>query len=71
MTPSRHVRCTLCGCVFPGGWLPIPNRPEASMLLYHLSAHHLAEAKPYLARMATECLETVLMELFVRVEGPG
>jgi hypothetical protein len=44
----RHVRCTLCGVVL-AGWLPIPNRPEASMLLYHLGANHLAEAKPYLA----------------------
>jgi hypothetical protein len=68
--PSRHVRCKLCGFVFPGGWLPIPNRPEASMLLYHLGAWHLAEAKPYLARMETECIDTVVMELFERVRTP-
>jgi hypothetical protein len=67
--PSRHVRCTLCGVVFPGGWLPIPDRPEASMLLYHLGADHLAEAKPYLARMETECIDTVVMELFERIDA--
>ena len=32
---GQHVRCTLCGRIL-SGWLPIPNRPEASMLLYHL-----------------------------------
>jgi hypothetical protein len=44
------MRCTLCGFVFPGGWLPIPNRPESAMLLHHLAADHLVEVKPYLAR---------------------
>jgi hypothetical protein len=62
------VRCTLCGAIL-AGWLPIPNRPEASMLLYHLGANHLAEAKPYLARMETECIDTVVMELFERVKA--
>ena len=70
ITRSRHVRCTLCGVVFPGGWLPIPNRPESAMLLHHLGADHLAEAKPYLARMETECIDTVVMELFERVRTP-
>jgi hypothetical protein len=69
LKPSRHARCTLCGFVL-AGWLPIPNRPEASMLLYHLGAHHLAEAKPYLARMDKECIDTVVMELFERVDEP-
>lgn len=63
---SRHVRCTLCGVVL-SGWLPISNRSEASMLLYHLGAWHLAEMKPYLVRMEVECIDTVVMELFERV----
>jgi hypothetical protein len=67
--PSRHVRCTLCGVVFPGGWLRLQNVPNSAMLLHHLGADHLAEAKPYLARMETECIDTVLMELFERVPG--
>ena len=66
---GKHVRCKLCGVVFPGGWLPIPNRPEAAMLLHHLGAHHLLEAKPYLARMEKECIDTVIMELFERVKA--
>jgi len=68
MPSEKHVRCTLCGVVLPG-WLPIPNVPNSAMLLYHLGTHHLAEAKPYLARMETECIDTVLMELFERVPG--
>ena len=66
---SRHVRCTLCGVVL-SGWLPIPNVPNSAMLLHHLGADHLSEVKPYLVRMETECIDTVLMELFVRVRTP-
>jgi hypothetical protein len=68
---SRHVRCRWCGIIL-GGWLPIPNRPESSMLLYHLGADHLAEARPYLQRMnTTEDIDVVVMEIFERVEAPG
>jgi len=38
------------------------------MLLHHLGADHLAEVKPYLKRMETECIDTVVMELFERLE---
>jgi hypothetical protein len=41
------------------------------MLLHHLGAYHLVEAKPYLKRMETEDLDTVVMELFQRVKTPG
>jgi hypothetical protein len=68
MPSGKHVRCTLCGVVLPG-WLPIPNRPEAAMLLHHLGADHLAEAKAYLTRMETECIDTVVMELFERIDA--
>jgi hypothetical protein len=61
------VRCTLCGLVFPGGWLRLPNMPNSAMLLHHLGAQHLTEAGPYLRRMETECIDTVVMELFERV----
>jgi len=40
------------------------------MLLYHLRARHLGEVKPYLVRMETECIDTVVMELFERVRTP-
>jgi hypothetical protein len=69
MNPSTHVRCTLCGVVFPGGWLRLANVPNSAMLLHHLGNHHLAEAKPYLQRMETEGINRVLSELFEGVEG--
>jgi hypothetical protein len=67
MNQSTHVRCTLCGTVLPG-WLPIPNKPNSTTLLHHLGTHHLAEARPYLTRMETECIDAVVMELFERVD---
>jgi hypothetical protein len=35
-------------------------RPEGAMLLYHLGQQHLAEAAPYMQRMATECIGALL-----------
>jgi len=66
---GKHVRCKLCGVVFPGGWFRLPNVPNSAMLLHHLGADHLAEAKPYLKRMETECIDTVVMELFMRIDA--
>jgi hypothetical protein len=51
------------------GWLPIQNRPHGAMLLHHLGADHLAEVKPYLTRMETECIGTAVMELFERIDA--
>jgi hypothetical protein len=68
LPPSPHVRCRFCGAVLPG-WLPIPNRPEAAMLLHHLSALHPVDIKPYLVRMETQCIDAVVMELFERVQA--
>jgi hypothetical protein len=70
MSRSRYVRCRWCGLIL-AGWLPIPNKPESSMLLYHLGADHLAEARPYLQRMnTTDDIDVVVMEIFEQVEGP-
>ena len=67
---STHVRCKLCGFVFPAGWFRLANVPNSAMLLHHLGARHITEAKPYLTRMETECIDTVIMELFERVRTP-
>jgi len=40
------------------------------MLLYHLGQHHLEAVRPYLTCMETECITTVLLELFEVVEAP-
>jgi hypothetical protein len=37
MPQSTHVRCKLCGYVFPGGWLRVFNEPNGALLLHHLS----------------------------------
>ena len=66
--PSTHVRCKLCGYVFPGGWLRVFNQPNGALLLNHLSMMHPAEVKPYLERMRTEDIGTVAMEAFERVD---
>jgi len=68
MNQNIHVRCRLCGYVL-SGWLRIPNCPNSAMLLHHLGADHLAEVKPYLTRMETECIDTVVMELFERIDA--
>ena len=64
---TQPVRCTLCGLVLAHDWLRLPNHPNSAMLLYHLGARHLPEAKPYLTRMERECIDAVLMEVFERV----
>jgi hypothetical protein len=39
------------------------------MLLYHLGQHHLEEVDPYLTRMETECITTLLVEEARRDDG--
>lgn len=68
MPSGKHVRCTLCGAILPG-WLRLPNCPNSAMLLHHLGADHLMEVKPYLKRMEVECIDTVVMELFERIDA--
>jgi hypothetical protein len=43
--------------------------PNSAMLLHHLGADHLVEVKPYLTRMEVECIDTVVMELFERIDA--
>ena len=50
MISRRRYRCQFCGAMLPA-WLPVAKRPEASMLLYHLSQHHPDQVGPYLERM--------------------
>ena len=49
---SPYVRCRLCGQVLPG-WLPVANRPHATLLMEHLDRCHHAEFIPLLRRMVT------------------
>jgi hypothetical protein len=64
MTPPRpRYRCRYCGALLPA-WLPVAKRPEGSMLLYHLSQDYPDEVGPYLQRMETECISTMIVEAF-------
>jgi hypothetical protein len=69
-TPPRSspdVRCHLCGAILPG-WLPVPNRPHATLLMEHLDRRHHEAFVPLLMRMATEDIGTVAMEAFEGVD---
>jgi hypothetical protein len=68
--PRPRYRCRFCGTELPA-WLPMAKRPEASMLLYHLGQHHLEEVGPYLQRMETECITTVVVDAYEVVEQKG
>jgi hypothetical protein len=37
--PSAYVRCQLCGQILPG-WLPVAERPHATLLMDHLDVRH-------------------------------
>ena len=67
MAIHRRYRCRFCGAVLPA-WLPVAKRPERAMLLYHLSQQHPEHVRPYLERMRTECIGTVVAEAFEVVE---
>jgi hypothetical protein len=70
MPTRKRYRCRFCGALLPA-WLPVAQRPEASMLLYHLGQHHLEVVGPYLWRMETECIDAVVVEAFEVVEQKG
>jgi hypothetical protein len=61
MTVRRRYRCRVCNCILPA-WLPVAMRPDSAMLLYHLSQQHPDQVGPYLERMQTECIATVVAE---------
>jgi hypothetical protein len=65
--PKKRYRCRYCGLLLPA-WLVAAKRPDSAMLLHHLADRHPAEARPYLARMATEDIATVAAEASEVVE---
>jgi hypothetical protein len=64
----RQYRCRYCG-IHLNAWLPAAQCPEASMLLYHVGQHHPDQVGPYLRRMETECISTVVVEAYEVIEG--
>jgi hypothetical protein len=67
MATANRFKCKFCGAVLPA-WLRVPKRPEGSMLLYGLGQHHPDQVGPYLARMETECIDTMAAEAYEVVE---
>jgi hypothetical protein len=45
--PQTRYRCRSCGIELPA-WFPVAKRPEASMLLEHLSQPHPHQVWRYL-----------------------
>jgi hypothetical protein len=70
MTPRKRYRCRFCSTLLPA-WLPVAKRPEGSMLLCHLGQHHPDQVGPYLQRMETECITTVVVDAYEVVEQKG
>ena len=59
-----HHRCRFCGAVLPA-WLPAVQRPNGALLIGHVSQRHPDQIGPYLARMRTACITTVVLEASV------
>ena len=51
--------------------MTVTTTADGAMLLYHLSQQHPDHVGPYLERMRTECISTVVEEVFEVVEEPG
>jgi|SRR5882724_7094968 len=59
MTTRKRFKCRFCNHVLPA-WLPVAKRVNSAMLLHHLGQDHRDQMGPYLARMETECIDTVV-----------
>jgi hypothetical protein len=67
MTTRKRFKCRFCSHILPA-WLLVAKRPDGTMLLGHLSQRHPNQVGPYLERMRTECITTVVVEAFEVVE---
>jgi hypothetical protein len=68
MATRKRSRCRSCGDVLPA-WRPVAQPPDSAVRLHHLSQHHPDQAGPYLRRMETACIATVVVEAYEVVEG--
>jgi hypothetical protein len=67
MTTHTRFMCRFCNHVLPA-WFPVAKRVNSAMLLHHLGQDHRDQMGPYLARMETECIDTVVVEAFEVIE---
>jgi hypothetical protein len=69
MPPRKRYRCRFCGTHL-NAYLPWAKAPNSALLLGHLAQQHMNQFRPYLKRMETECIDTILTtELYALVEG--
>jgi hypothetical protein len=68
MTTQKRYRCRFCGQILIA-WLPAAQHPHGLLLLQHLADRHPGEAMPYLKRMETEGIATVVVEAYELIEG--
>jgi hypothetical protein len=58
-----------CGSCAPTAAIAtVAKRPDGAMLLYHLSQRHPAQVGPYLQRMETKYIDTVVVEAYEVIE---
>jgi len=66
-SPRKRHRCRFCGLEL-SAWLPWAKAPNGALLLGHLSQQHMDQLRPYLRRMESECIDTVVVEAYEVVE---
>jgi hypothetical protein len=58
-----------CGVTL-NAYLPWAQAPNSALLLGHLGQQYMDQFRPYLTRMETACIDTILTtELYELVEG--
>ena len=68
MPPRKRYCCRYCATHL-NAYLPWAKAPNSALLLGHLGQQHMDQLRPYLKRMETECIDTVVVELYELVEG--
>jgi len=69
MSPQKRYRCRYCG-TYLNAYLPWAKAPNSALFLGHLGQQHMDPFRPYLKRMETECIDTILTtELYALVEA--
>ena len=68
MPPRKRYRSRSCDVVLRA-WLPVAKAINGALLLGHLAQQHMDQFRSYLKRMESECIDTVVVELFEVVEG--
>jgi hypothetical protein len=59
---QKRYRCRFCGVSFAAR--PVTQAPNGAVRLNHLAARHPGEAGPYLRRVETEKIDTVLLDVY-------